>query len=159
MATVTSTLEDTLYNIKAYVEGSLYIYLDAMGVTKDDGLALEDMKVHVVGDTDALKQNRYPMAFYYPMEIAVEPLDLNEDEITMKVYVAFILKGADGDKLVTKALRYSDCLRTLVNADHTLASACDYARVEKVNYYSAEPGGENIMEIESILAVTLTVAN
>jgi hypothetical protein len=159
MPTVTSTLEDTLYKIKDYVEGSLYLYLDAMGVTKDDGLALEDMKAHVVGDMDALKQNRYPMCFYYPMEIAIDPLDLEEDEIKMNVYVAFILRGADGDKLVTKALRYSDCLRTLVNADHTLAGACDYARVAKVNYFSAEPGGENIMEIESILAVTLTVAN
>jgi hypothetical protein len=160
MPTVTSVLEDTLYNIQDYVEGSLYLYLDAMNqTTKADGIDLEDMKVHVVGDMDALKQNRYPMAFYYPMEIAIEPLDLEQDEIRMSVYVAIVLKGADGDKLTIKALRYSDCIRTLINADHTLASACDYARVSKVNYYSAEPGGENIMEIETILTVTLTVAN
>ena len=160
MPTVTSVLEDTLYNIKDYVEGSLYLYLDAMNqTTKVDGIDLEDMKVHVVGDMDVMKQNRYPMALYFPMEITLEPLDLEQDEIKMNVYVAIILKGADGDKLTTKALRYSDCLRTLVNADHTLAGACDYARVSKVNYFSAEPGGENIMEIESILTVTLTVAN
>lgn len=160
MATVTSYLEDTLYAIKDYVDGHFSAYVLAMDTLKaGEDLTLEDIKEHVVGDLDALKKNRYPMAFYYPMEINIEPLDLSEDEITMQVYIAIILKGADNDKLTIKALRYSDCLREMVNDDHTLGSACDYARVSKVNYYASEPGGENLMEIETILTVTLTVAN
>lgn len=158
--TVTSTLEDALYAIKDYVEGHYSAYVLAMDTLKGSAdFSLDDIKEHVVGDLDALKKNRYPMAFYYPMEIGIEPLDLDSDEITMQVYIAIILKGADGDKLTTKALRYSDCLREMVNDDHTLGSACDYARVSKVNYFASEPGGENLMEIETILTVTLTVAN
>jgi hypothetical protein len=93
------------------------------------------------------------------MEISVEALDLGEDEIRMQVYMAIVLKGADNDQLTIKALRYSDCVRKLVNDDHTLGGACDYARVSKVNYFAADPGGENLMEIETILTVVLTVAN
>jgi hypothetical protein len=157
--TVQSVLEDALYAIKDHVEGNFSTYLEAMLTLKSDNLDLPDIKVHIVGDLDALKQTRYPMAFYYPMEITVEPLDIEEDEIKMQVYVALILKGSDGDALTTKALRYSDCLREMVNDDHTLGGACDYARVSKVNYFSSEPGGENLMEIETILSVILTVAN
>ncbi len=157
---VTSTLEDTLYAIKTHVDGHFSAYVLAMDTLKGTAdFTLEDIKEHVVGDFDALKKNRYPIAFYYPMEINVEPLDLGEDEITMQVYIAIILKGASDDRLTTKALRYSDCLREMVNDDHTLGSACDYARVSKVNYFASEPGGENLMEIETILTVILTVAN
>jgi len=158
--TVTSTLEDTLYNIKSHVEDHFSAYVLAMDTLKGaEDYALDNIKEHVVGDLDALKKSRYPMAFYYPTEISIEPLDLGEDEITMQVYIAIILKGADGDKLTIKALRYSDCLREMVNDDHTLGAACDYARVSKVNYYASEPGGENLMEIETILTVVLTVPN
>jgi hypothetical protein len=157
--TVQSTLEDALTHIKEHVTDHFSAYLDAMVGLKNDGIDLPDLKEHIVGDMDALKKSRYPMAFYYPMEINVEPLDMGSDEIRMQVYVAILLKGADGDKLTTKALRYSDCLREMVNDDHTLGGACDYARVSKVNYFSSEPGGENLMEIESILSVILTVTN
>jgi len=156
---VTSHIEDALYAIRDYVEGGFSTYLEAMDALKDDGLALDDIKAHVVGDMEALKQSRHPMAFYYPTEITVEPLDLGEDEIRMELYLAIVLKGADGDKLTMKALRYSECLRQLVNADHTLGGACDYARVSRVNYYASEPGAENLMEIESMLSVILTVTN
>jgi hypothetical protein len=158
--TVDSILEDTLYAVKYCVETHFSSYLEAMNNLKDDPTSdLDDIKEHIVGDMDALKKNRYPMAFYYPMEINIDQLDLQEDEIKMQVYVAIILKGADGDKLTTKALRYSSCLREMVNADHTMDGACDYARVSKVNYFASEPGGEYLMEIESILDVTLTVSN
>jgi hypothetical protein len=156
---VTSVLEDTLYEVKSFVEDNFSAYLEAMDALKGDGLALDDIKVHVVGDLEALKQTRYPMAFYYPMEINVEQLDLGNDEIQMQMYVSIVLKGADGDKVTTKALRYSDCLREMVNDDHTLGGACDYARVSKVNYYASEPGTENLIEIESILSVLITVTN
>ena len=160
MATVTSVLEDTLYDIKDHVETNFSAYVIAMNTLKGSSVfVIDDIKEHIVGDMEALKKNRYPMAFYYPMEISVEPLDLSEDEIKMQVYIAIVLKGADGDQLTIKALRYSDCLRKMVNDDHTLSGACDYARVSKVNYFSAEPGGENLMEIETILTVIKTVAN
>jgi hypothetical protein len=158
--TVTSVLEDTLYNIKDYVEGNFSSYLEAMDTLKGSAeYSMDDIKEHIIGDLEALKNNRYPMAFYYPMEISVEALDLGEDEIKMQLYFSISLKGADGDKLTIKALRYSDCFREMVNGDHTLGGACDYARVSKVNYFSAEPGSGNLMEIETILTVTLTVAN
>lgn len=160
MATVVSVLEDTLYNIQDFVEDEFSSYLQAMDTLKGSAyFSMDDIKEHVVGDLDALKRNRYPMAFYYPMEISITPLDLSEDEITMQVFIAIVIKGASDDKLTTKALRYSDCLRALVNDDHTMGGACDYARVSKVNYFASEPGGENLMEIETILTVIKTVAN
>jgi hypothetical protein len=157
--TVESVLEDTLYCIKEHVAGHLSSYLEAMVDLKEDGIDLPDIKVHVVGDMDALKQNRFPMAFYYPTEITVSPLDLGEDEISIQVFVSVILKGADGDKLTTMALRYTDCLRQMVNADHTMGGACDFARVSKVGYFASEPGSDNLMEIETTLSVTITVDN
>ena len=157
--TVTSYIEDAIYSVKDYVEGNFSSYIEAMQELKSDSAGLTDIKVHVIGDLEALKQTRYPMAFYYPTEITVEPLDLGDDEIRVELYVAIILKGADGDKLTMKALRYSECLRQLVNADHTLGGACDYARVSRVNYYASEPGAENLMEIESTLSMILTVSN
>ena len=159
MATVESTLEDTLYAIKDHVEGHFSAYVLAMNELKDDEKAIDDIKVHIVGDLEVLKQSRYPMAFYYPTEINIEPLDLGHDEIRMDVYLAIILRGASDDKLTTKALRYSDSLRQLVNDDHTLGGACDFARVSRVNYYASEPGTENLMEIENILSVIITVTN
>lgn len=159
MATVESTLEDTLYAIKTHVEGNFSSYVVAMNSLKSDSAVIENIKVHVVGDLEVLKQPRYPIALYYPTEITVEALDLGDDEIRMEVYLAIVLRGASDDKLTTKALRYSDCLRQLVNDDHTLGGACDYARVSRVNYYASEPGTENLMEIENTLSVIITVTN
>lgn len=156
--TVSSILEGILYKVKDQVKGELSSYLSAMITLKADSVLLEDIKEHVVGDLNALKKNRYPMAFYYPMSIDVEQADLGSDEIRMQVFVSLSLKGSDSDNLVIRALRYSDCLRELVNDDRTMGGACDEARVVKVNYFSSEPGGENIMEIETILSIIVAVA-
>jgi hypothetical protein len=159
MATVTSVLEDLLDDCRDYVEGNFSTYLTAMGILKADGVNLEDIKKHVIGDTNAFKENVSPLAFYFPMEIRYEPLDLTEEELKLQLYISFSFDGTDSAELTKKAMRYVDCFRKMIVDDHTMGSAVDYARVSDAKYFATDPNEGSAMLIEIILDVTKTVAS
>jgi len=146
--------EQILDGLKDYIKDNLDTYLTTIETEAADGITLQDIDYHGVGEYDISTLDRFPSLLYFPENIGYEYLTTKSEEITISVNGILVLREVLRENATIKLLRYVAGIRALFDADRTAGGVVDKVKVSEVRFFAHIPGVDDRALAEVIMTAT-----
>lgn len=135
----TSTIEDLVNDVLAFVESNVGTYVTEVNAAKADGIGLKAIKEIELSDTDPYAAGVYPRVQLYVESLETEYIASGYDNALMTFIAVIAIQDSSDQR--TKLLRYAEAFRQILRDYNTLGEdGFDVdPRGVSITYYPTDP--------------------